>query len=109
MRLIDADAFFDHMEEIRQECSEEDTLSSDFMAQIIEIVQDEYLANAQTVDAVPAVHGHWVDRYEIKSFKHTNIPTVQCSECECYFCDIINNHKFMYHYCPNCGAKMEAD
>ena len=39
-----------------------------------------------TVDAVPVVHGHWEDAHEIKSFRHTNIPVVKCSKCECYFC-----------------------
>jgi hypothetical protein len=64
--------------------------------------------DAETVDVAPVVRGHWKDSYEIKSFRYTNIPTVQCSECECYFCDIINNHNFMYHYCPNCGARMDG-
>lgn len=54
-------------------------------------------------------HGRWEEAHEIKSFKHTNIPVVQCSKCECYFCDIINNHHYMYHYCPNCGAKMDGE
>ena len=67
------------------------------------------VVNAPTVDAVEVVHGRWVEAHEIKSFKHTNIPVVQCSKCECYFCDIINNHHYMYHYCPNCGAKMDGD
>ena len=69
----------------------------------------EQIAEAPTVDAVPVVHGEWKDAHEIKSFKHTNIPVVQCSKCECYFCDIINNHHWFYHYCPNCGAKMDGD
>lgn len=53
--------------------------------------------------------GRWEDAHEIKSFRHTNIPVVKCSKCECYFCDIINNHHYMYHYCPNCGADMRGD
>lgn len=64
---------------------------------------------AQTVDAVEVVHGQWKESNEIKSFRRTNIPVVQCSKCECYFCDIINNHHYMYRYCPNCGAKMDGD
>ena len=60
------------------------------------------------VDAVEVVHGRWEDAYEIKSFRHTNIPVVQCSKCEVYFCDIINNHHYMYNYCPNCGADMRG-
>ncbi len=65
------------------------------------------IRNAPTVDAVEVVHGEWKDAYEIKSFRRTN-PVVQCSKCECYFCDIINNHRWLYHYCPNCGAKMDG-
>ena len=51
-RLIDADAFKMFLEVVRQDYLEEDTFSSDFAAQVIETVQDEYLANAPTVDAV---------------------------------------------------------
>lgn len=55
VRLIDADAFKMFLEVVRQGYLEEDTFSSDFAAQVIETVQDEYLANAPTVDAIPVV------------------------------------------------------
>lgn len=54
-------------------------------------------------------HAHWKHGTEITSFKHTNIPVVECSECGFYFCDIINNHNFMYKFCPFCGATMDGD
>ena len=60
-------------------------------------------------DVTPVRHGRWVDKTLIKSFKHTNIPVVECSACGIDFCDIINNHYFMYKYCSNCGAKMDLD
>lgn len=64
-RLIDADAFKMHLEEIRQDYLEEDTYSSNFAAEVIETVQDEYLANAPTVDAVEVLRckncKHWDD------------------------------------------------
>ena len=60
------------------------------------------------VDVATVRHGRWVDKPLIKSFKHTNIPVVECSACGIDFCDIINNHYFMYKYCPNCGAKMDV-
>ncbi len=63
----------------------------------------------EVAEYVEQKHGRWEEAHEIKSFKHTNIPVVQCSKCECYFCDIINNHHYMYHYCPNCGAKMDGE
>ena len=54
-RLIDANAFKIFLEEVRQDYLEEGTFSSDFAAKVIETVQDEYLANAPTVDAVEVV------------------------------------------------------
>ena len=43
-RLIDADAFKMFLEVVRKDYLEEDTFSSDFAAEVIETVQDEYLA-----------------------------------------------------------------
>lgn len=61
----------------------------------------------EAVDAVPVVHGRWVDVRGIPSVNRKNVPIVKCSKCEIYFCDLINNHHYMYHYCPNCGARMD--
>lgn len=66
------------------------------------------VAMLPAVYVAPVRHGRWVDKPLIKSFKHTNIPVVECSACGIDFCDIINNHYFMYKYCPNCGAKMDG-
>ena len=55
-RLIDANAFREFLEQVRQDYREEDTLSSGFAACLIETVQDEYLALAPTVDAVEVVY-----------------------------------------------------
>jgi hypothetical protein len=66
------------------------------------------LADVPTVDAVEVVHGKWIEEREIPSYSNKNIPVVECSKCRCFFCDIINVHSFMYHYCPNCGAKMDG-
>lgn len=63
--------------------------------------------NVPGVDAVEVVHGRWIDKREIPSYSNKNIPVVECSKCRCLFCDIINVHSFMYHYCPNCGVKMD--
>lgn len=56
-----------------------------------------------TVDAEPVVHGHWIDA-EVCGI---DMPTVRCSVCSIRFCDLINNHRYMYRYCPHCGAKMD--
>ena len=54
-RLIDANDFHAYLEDLRQDYIAEDSQSSDFAAEVIETVQDVYLANAPTVDAVEVV------------------------------------------------------
>lgn len=61
----------------------------------------------ETVDSVK--QGKWIDTTKIRWVNKTNVPVVMCSECGIQFCDLINNHHFMYHYCPNCGADMRGD
>ncbi len=52
-------------------------------------------------DVQPVKHGRWVELYDDISF-------CRCSECEKLVgWNIIFNHN--YNYCPNCGAKMDAD
>ncbi len=106
-RLIDANAFKMFLEDVRQDYLEEDTFSSDFAAKVIETVQDEYLANAPTVDAVEVVHGRWVSLTECAN------AGVYCSVCnkkvykEDYaWCN--RKNKLRSNYCPNCGAKMDG-
>lgn len=53
--------------------------------------------------------GKWRDRGVIKRMNLANAPIVECSECNIAFCDIINNHYFIYWYCPYCGAKMKGE
>lgn len=54
-RLINANAFKVFLEGVRQDYIEENTFSSDFAANVIETVQDNYLELAPTVDAVEVV------------------------------------------------------
>ena len=62
-----------------------------------------------TADVVEVRHGEWNDNGMIKTGGLTEChPVVRCSECEIVFCDLINNHRVMFHYCPNCGAKMDG-
>ena len=64
-------------------------------------VQD--IDNAPTVDAVEVVHGRWIetlvpDGYVQKASRMRK----QCSACGW-------TNACRYHYCPNCGAKMDGD
>ena len=104
-RLIDANAFKMILELVRQDYLEEDTFSSDFAANVIETVQDEYLANAPTVDAVEVVHGRWE---HIRDYGNGNVFSY-CSNCKT---PIRVNSQFALeldnHYCRYCGAKMDG-
>ena len=54
------------------------------------------IEKAPTVDAVPVVHGRWVDAGRgIKA----------CSNCNH---GIKEHMAYANHYCPNCGAKMDG-
>lgn len=59
---------------------------------------------AVAADVVEVVHGEWKDDVLIND----RFPSVRCSECNIRFCDIISNHRCMWYYCPNCGAKMDG-
>ena len=54
---------------------------------------------AQTVDAVPVVHGRW----ETNSDRPD---TLICSVCKCGF-DMWKHDP--HNYCPNCGSKMDLE
>ena len=62
---------------------------------------------APTVDAVPVVHGHWIEK-KLDNFRKWEL---QCSECG--WIGISNydayDEPFDFNYCPNCGAKMDGD
>ena len=60
-----------------------------------------------TVDAVEVVHGEW----EITEDDYFDLVELKCSVCgEAYgFEDYEDCMPKNYHYCPNCGAKMDGD
>ena len=66
-------------------------------ADAIEALQAEVERLQVDVDAVLVVHGHWVT----KTVRGDYVPC--CSEC-----GLGNGTLYEYDYCPNCGAKMEA-
>ena len=58
--------------------------------------------NAPTISAVPVVHGRWDKPVEHGLPYAANHLGVVCSYC----CKWSDND---YNYCPNCGAKMDAE
>lgn len=91
MRPIDADALYKTLEEIRMDYNDEESLSSDFAALVIELVQDEYLAKAPTIDPESLrPQGKW-----------SGTVCSNCGESTSFYYDC--------NYCPKCGAKMEQE
>ena len=91
MRLIDADAFIDfidagHLRNPIQLCFSE-----------LDVVN--MIKSRPTVEAVPVVHGRWVDPY-LNRYGH---PCHCCSVCGS------NASHQDKNYCPNCGARMDGD
>lgn len=92
MRLIDADKF----EVVGGKVPEGYDVDS-YLAGNNEIL--EMIDNAPTVDAVPVVHGHWIevrDKYNCKMGE-------KCSVCGRRVRNMGEN------YCPKCGAKMDLE
>lgn len=61
--------------------------------------------NCPAADVEPIRHGRWKDVESAGDM-------AQCSECgECYDCTeaMFGLFSQLYHYCPNCGAKMDGD
>ena len=57
--------------------------------------------NAPTVDAVEVVHGHM--RHVFYSYQKDHY------ECTCCNGTFLTENAKYWHYCPNCGAKMDGD
>ena len=103
MRLIDADALKEDLKESKEELWKiYYGLSNHSDKQIcvgqISSFTDAILKvkDAATIDAVPVVHGRWV---QMKAFKTQYV----CSECGDLFPD------YRSDYCPGCGARMDGE
>ena len=85
-RLIDADAFLKR-NEVYADCEFNHPKYQDTLREIVEA--------EPSVDAVEVVHGEWE--------KYLNEGLLwRCSICG-------SRINVPYHYCPNCGAKMDGE
>ena len=62
----------------------------------MELVPKVVIDNMPTIDAEPVRHGRWIKK-EWEGYE----PFYLCSECN-------KLHNQDYHYCNNCGAKMDG-
>ena len=66
----------------------------------------ELFRQAKPADVVPVVHGRWEDSTD--EWFGTDVYT--CSKCrESYVLVEGTPKENLWHYCPNCGAKMESE
>lgn len=92
MRLINADAAFDALDEKIPP----DEIS-DYIAGLIDAMQ-HIVNDAPEIDAQPVRHAYWIESPDPDVGDHK--ARYQCSRC----------HKTadrISRYCPNCGAKMD--
>ena len=93
-RYIDADVLVDELEEVFRM---RDDISKGGLSEAMEIVH-----NMPTVDAVPVVHGRWVERMITLDWCENVVDIIYiCSECE-------GNNFCETSFCPHCGAKMDG-
>ena len=97
MRLIDADAALENVPELKHDSHENCGIC---------ILWDryearEFIKEQPTVDAEPVRHGRWEMSSDIPDY-------IICSRC-CAVFDVWKADMEQYHYCPNCGAKMDLE
>ena len=108
-RLIDANALMDAFRKYMVERHDKIKCASEENCKVCDrpCLWRRVVSDAPTVDAVEVVHGYWV----ILPDDYFDLVEMKCSVCgeswgfEEYEDCIPQN----YHYCPNCGAKMDGD
>ena len=90
-RLIDADELIEIAHEMIQE--DPDAFNGGYSYDAVTV---EEINEAPTVEAVPVVHGEWVNEY-INSYGHP-----------CHCCSVCGFHASHQdkNFCPECGADM---
>lgn len=103
MRLIDAEALFEALHGIGGCGAEKESWAAGWDDAITEAIK--LVSRAPTVDAESVVrHEHWSkENTREKSY------LFKCSNCNkmAYYCG--GNGICAYNWCPNCGAKMDAE
>jgi len=93
MRLIDGDALYEQAANTAENyCG--------FFNEMEKVISARDIEKAPTIDAVPVVHGEWIDD---KSTIIGDLIERNCSLCGQRMTSCIER---LMSYCPNCGAKM---
>lgn len=74
---------------------------------------DSIVDQQPTVDAVPVRHGKWIKGSETKRIKENRYGVLfdayYCSACESEAYWDSDYGQILFHYCPNCGARMDEE
>lgn len=116
MRLIDADLLYKAMQDAEELARKrvrdtESTLPyptnlnpayTRYLAQMDERIKaKKMVADAPTVDAVPVVHGRWIQVSQDRA---------NCNRCNCESGKMIKQgERYFPKFCPECGADMRKD
>ena len=100
-RLKDADALLEYLM-INMGWHDEDGREVDDWDEKRKIFKD-LIDGVPTVDAVPVVHGRWIDN---KDSIIGEIIERNCSVCGQRTTGLYDH---FFPYCPNCGAKMDGE
>ena len=65
--------------------------------------------DAPTVDAVPVVHGYWINTPPYYAINGNYNKAQECSVCHSFFVSPGNTPYSNHPYCCECGAKMDGD
>lgn len=102
MRLIDADRLDGIMQDVEQYFRQTGFSDGSLPLDICKMIVEAVLNKSPTVDAVPVVHGRWIDNTKmIQGF-----PDYQFNCSKCYF-SVWHPMLDITRYYPNCGAKMD--
>jgi hypothetical protein len=98
-RLIDADAL---LEENCGDCSpqQREMCKGDPVCGLA-----MWIVEAPTVDAVPVVHGRWINTGDSYEDEHCRYNYWECSACG----NQIAGRYGLHRYCPDCGAHMDLE
>ena len=98
MRLIDADVLPNY------KCQVTVTIGESKGPEEMRFVFWKDIEKAPTIDAVPVVHGQWIERPQYDVFGDCCYIDYECSVCHNIACEDAEH----YAYCPHCGQPMDA-
>ena len=108
MRLIDADALKNALEEMKividEDIFECNSIHEElvYLLEKIDTVLAEKIYELPTIEAVPVVHGEW-----ILGLDEFDVEFIECPFCKEEFYDGENDtFDILPNFCPNCGADM---